>query len=227
MDETMLANFNARVKKGDRLFVLGDFAYKAKAAYYLNRLNCKNVWLIRGNHDNRPSKREGFSEIKDYHVESYDIGEQHKKKVVMFHYPILEWDQWHRGSWHLYGHVHGQRSGPRGIHPTEYRLDIGVDCHDFKPLSLGEIAWLMATVQWEDPKKLWEKEGSSKGTRIEPAPENFRVALAELMREDFVDQWWNLPNEGFGGKSAKQVYLDGQEDRIWEMIQCVRTGHPL
>ena len=219
MDETMLANFNAQVGRSDRLFVLGDFAFKAKASYYLNRLTCKNVWLIKGNHDHRPTPRDGFTKVIDYHTESYDVGEERKKKIVMFHYPILEWDQWHRGSWHLYGHVHGQRSGKQGLHPTEYRLDVGVDCHDFKPLCVSEIAWLMGTVKWKDPFKKWEADGILwKGPRDQMPPENLLMALSEIMREDYIEQWWNKPNEGFGGQSARDIYLNGEEERIWGMI---------
>jgi hypothetical protein len=29
----------------------------------------------------------------------------------MFHYPIHEWDQMHRGAVHFYGHVHGGHTG--------------------------------------------------------------------------------------------------------------------
>lgn len=227
MDETILANINKVVTRSDRLICLGDFSFKEKSSYYLNRLICKNVWLIKGNHDYRPSPRDGFTQVLDYLEEKYDIGEKQKKRVCMFHYPILEWNQWHRQSWHLYGHVHGQRSGPRGTHPTQYRLDVGVDCHDFKPLTIHEISWLMGSVKWEDPFEKWEKDGKLwKGKRDEAPPENIRVALAELMREDYVDQWWNKPSEGFDGRSARDVYLEGQESLIWAMIQRVRTGEP-
>jgi len=44
-------------------------------------------------------------------------------KIVMFHYPIAEWDQMHRGSLHFYGHLHG---GNSGLEP--YRaLDVAMD----------------------------------------------------------------------------------------------------
>jgi hypothetical protein len=41
----------------------------------------------------------------------------------MFHYPIAEWDQMHRGSVHFHGHLHGGVSGLE-----KYRCrDMGMD----------------------------------------------------------------------------------------------------
>jgi hypothetical protein len=41
----------------------------------------------------------------------------------MFHYPIAEWDQMHRGSVHFHGHLHGNVSGME-----KYRCrDMGMD----------------------------------------------------------------------------------------------------
>ena len=53
-------------------------------------------------------------------------------KVVMFHYPIAEWDQMHRGSVHFHGHLHGSVSGME-----RYRcIDVGMDSHDCYPIKL-------------------------------------------------------------------------------------------
>jgi calcineurin-like phosphoesterase family protein len=57
--------------------------------------------------------------------------------VTMFHYPIAEWDQMHRGSVHLHGHLHGGVSGLE-----QYRArDVGMD-------ATGQIAvsmdWIVA-----------------------------------------------------------------------------------
>lgn len=41
--------------------------------------------------------------------------------VVMFHYPIEEWNDRHKSSYHLFGHVHGRIPHGNG------RLDVGID----------------------------------------------------------------------------------------------------
>ena len=63
MDDTMIRNINERVKENDTLFFIGDFclsrsseasdAPKKAFIYYRNKLKCKNIIFIAGNHDNR------------------------------------------------------------------------------------------------------------------------------------------------------------------------------
>jgi len=161
----MIASFNRKVKHSDRLFILGDFAWGHLAPNYLRRLNCQNVWLITGNHDKRPSERMGFAKVIPYYEEKFQLpGEKRAKLMCLFHYPILEWNGSHRGSWHLYGHVHGSRSGKFGMEPDKYRMDIGVDNHNFEPRSILEIHELFKQVNWRDPlagKERWKPEGKT------------------------------------------------------------------
>lgn len=149
MDTTIIDNINAKVGKSDRLFCLGDFCFKSQASDYLKRIVCKNVWLIKGNHDYKPSQKDGFAQVLDYHEEKYDIGEKHKKRVVMFHYPILEWNQSFRGSYMLFGHVHGNRNKQ---YQNQYGLDVGVDSHSFSPLSFDDIHEIMKSKNVKLPK---------------------------------------------------------------------------
>jgi calcineurin-like phosphoesterase family protein len=61
-------------------------------------------------------------------------------KIVMFHYPISEWDQMHRGSLHFFGHVHGGDSGME-----KYRCrDVGMDATGMIAVSME---WAIANVK--------------------------------------------------------------------------------
>ncbi len=111
MREKMIADWNASVAQDDETFILGDFAFlPAKDAVdILRRLNGTKI-LIEGNHDrkllNDPAFRKEFREVHPY------LRYNHNGQIViMFHYPIHEWDQMHRGAVHFYGHVHGGRTG--------------------------------------------------------------------------------------------------------------------
>jgi len=57
------------------------------------------------------------------------------------------WRGEYRGTWHLYGHSHGN------LPDEEDRLafDIGVDCHQFYPLSYEEVKGIMKTKKWNPP----------------------------------------------------------------------------
>lgn len=123
MNEAMIQEWNAVVKQGDHTYILGDvcFAPWEKAVGFLSRLNGTKT-LVAGNHDKKLLKsrefRDQFVEIRDY----LDIS-VNGTKVVMFHYPIAEWDQMHRGAVHLHGHLHGGTSGLES-----YRArDVGMD----------------------------------------------------------------------------------------------------
>lgn len=130
MNRTMIENINECVLKQDKLYVIGDFSFRGgRPKDYLDEINCKNVILIRGNHDNRKDE-EGFSEVHDYLKIKHG-----KNKIIMFHYPMMSWECSFHGSVHFFGHVHGNLNGKtKGYN----MLDVGVDSHEFKPLKIDD-----------------------------------------------------------------------------------------
>jgi calcineurin-like phosphoesterase family protein len=123
MNEMMIAAWNSKVTVEDTVYILGDigFSQPSSLVSILNRLNGEKI-LIVGNHDAKALKnaafRSCFKEIHEYLKTTID-----GQTVIMFHYPIYEWDQLHRGSIHLYGHVHGHDVALKG----ERAMDVGVD----------------------------------------------------------------------------------------------------
>jgi calcineurin-like phosphoesterase family protein len=128
MNNAMAEEWNNRVEPNDLVYILGDVAFMSgsDAGRIVNRLNGTKI-LIEGNHDKKTLKDatffNAFKEVHKYLDINYD-----GHKIVMFHYPIAEWDQMHRGALHFHGHLHGDSSGLE-----QYRaLDVGMD-------STGEI----------------------------------------------------------------------------------------
>ena len=163
MDATILENINKQVGVDDRLFVIGDFCWHNRQKEYLNRLTCRNVVLIRGNHDfkgnydlRKSHKIQGYEQFAGVydHYELKVTVKGQPQFIVMYHYPTLEWNRWHHGSWHLFGHVHGKRCQD---FENELAIDAGVDVHDFKPLSVNDVARIMSEKDWESPKVRWAK----------------------------------------------------------------------
>ena len=141
MDQQLLDNINAAVSPSDTLYHLGDFArYHRAIAAYRSRIRCRNVVLVLGNHD--PQTRNGEPKMRflDMFSRVYVrlrirpmVGGM-KRTLVLSHNAMRTWDNSHRGSWNLFGHSHGQLPGmPR-------TLDVGVDAHGFRPISLPEVA---------------------------------------------------------------------------------------
>lgn len=122
MDEKIIQYWNQDVSHDDTVYILGDvsFAGREDSIKIMKRLNGKKI-LITGNHDKKL--------LKDYHfrlcfdqVHDYLELNHYKHKLVMFHFPIWEWNQIHRGAIHFHGHVHG---GPTGI--LGRIKDVGMD----------------------------------------------------------------------------------------------------
>ncbi len=135
MGEALIRNWNAVVPRDGQVFVLGDMFWKKgdmeKCERVMQRLNGKK-WLVAGNHD--LFSREdylalGFEDARDYLEASLE-----KQVLVLSHYPLLEWNGFYRGYWHLHGHVHG-----RGSHFSFRALDVGVDANNYVPLTWREV----------------------------------------------------------------------------------------
>ncbi len=74
-EEMLIAKWNAVVKAGDHIIILGDYAFKG-IKEYTRRLN-GNIELVRGNHDKRSSHAyydAGFSYVYDTITQHDDIG---------------------------------------------------------------------------------------------------------------------------------------------------------
>jgi calcineurin-like phosphoesterase family protein len=115
MDKYMIKQWNATIKGGDTVIVLGDmFATKDanKINSILNKLNGK-FCLITGNHDVEWMKVEGVNLDKFEWIRSYSELNDGKKMVIVSHYPIFCYNHQHlkdsngaNRAYMLYGHVH-------------------------------------------------------------------------------------------------------------------------
>lgn len=128
MHESIIADWNSKVKTDDIIFHLGDFSFagKEKTEAVISRLNGNIVWVL-GNHDTKV-----FGQM-DYETHHYLEVTFDKTKVCMMHYPISAWNRQGRGSVMLHGHCHG------GFSPKGRCMDVGWD-------SVGEIIKLKSAV---------------------------------------------------------------------------------
>ena len=147
MNEVMVANINDRVAKGDTIYHLGDWSFGPRskpdiqlqrAIDFRSRIKCKNIILIFGNHDylrDNPEFRALFTKTADI-LQIYDPFI--KQKIVLCHYAMRVWNASHHGRYHIYAHSHGH------LDPTNtFSFDVGVDCHNFCPISSNDIARIM------------------------------------------------------------------------------------
>lgn len=133
MNETIIANHNSVVSPDDEVYFLGDFALKVNPNMVnniLRRLNGK-LFLIPGSHDKR------FDEwdltVLPRIFELPLPGERYK--LVMCHYPMRSWPASFHGAPHIFGHVHSRLDNVA----TGLSIDVGVDSHNFTPVSLEYV----------------------------------------------------------------------------------------
>ena len=154
MDEALISNWNAEVKPNDEVYHLGDVAFcqSDKLKSILQRLNGRKH-LIWGNHDQVIQKDRSLQELfvwcRHYHEISIPSAtDKYPLKIVLFHFPILEWNRGHHGAIHLHGHTHGKckypwgEAGEHGVVESKI-LDVGVDVQGYKPISVDRVIELV------------------------------------------------------------------------------------
>lgn len=102
-DEALIENWNKMVKKGDTVYVLGDFAWKDHN-HYLMALSGSKI-LILGNHDKASREvYKNFTEVHEFGCRKKIFGQD----ITLCHYALRSWPSSYHGSWHIWGHSHGR-----------------------------------------------------------------------------------------------------------------------
>lgn len=142
MNSAIVDRINSKVGQEDTLIMLGDVAFGGfeNIGIFLDRLVCKNIYLILGNHDHhikndRGYIKERFIAVKDYAELNID-GEN----FVLCHYPLASWHGLNKGVIHLHGHVHLSLQNKWG---NGKKLDVGLDGNNLYPYSITEIVHMM------------------------------------------------------------------------------------
>ena len=144
MADALLANVNARVSEGDTLYVLGDFSYRlslADARAVRERIRCRDVRLVPGNHDRDWENPLAPLSCGVFVVEPPIVClKEEGRKLVLSHYPQMDWRGLGHGSIHLHGHIHATRAYNEWNRSEGLlRYDVGVDANGYAPVSLEEV----------------------------------------------------------------------------------------
>jgi calcineurin-like phosphoesterase family protein len=152
MNSALVEGINKYVQEDDVLYHLGDWSFggEANILNFRNLLICKNIHLIRGNHDEHIGSDlcftdsgdlfdplQLFSSVND--VLTLKLG---KTKIFLSHYSHRVWSGSHKGVIHLYGHSHSS------IPDLGKSMDVGVDVAkkmfgEYRPFSIDEIMRIM------------------------------------------------------------------------------------
>lgn len=153
MDAELIRRWNAKVGKGDLVFVLGDMIWKTRnsdAETLIRSLNGQIV-LIKGNHDrflHNAKAKNALAGVKDYDDICVNLEDGTDRRVVLCHYyiPFYNGHRWQ--AVHLHGHSHSseeylieeaikQKLRQDGFETRSYNV---VCMHwNYEPVTLDEI----------------------------------------------------------------------------------------
>ena len=147
-DEYIINLFHNQVKRGDHVYILGDFILSnqetsRKIIQRIKSKGCK-LHLIVGNHDKSTQKfYNDFESIELIKVVNFKktvfpfLDEDFQ--IVMCHYPMKSWFNKCRGSLMCYGHVHD--NSPWMDDTNDLTLNVGFDCPicNYQLLSLEQV----------------------------------------------------------------------------------------
>jgi len=136
MNTAIVNNINEVVGQDDILIHLGDWSFGGyeQIREFWDRLVCKNIHLILGNHDHHIDRNRDGSQGLFQSVSHYNTVEIGDYKFQLMHYPISSWDGLNKGVMHLHGHCHLPTNKRFGVGK---RMDVGMDGHpEFRPYNL-------------------------------------------------------------------------------------------
>lgn len=130
MAERFFEQTNKVLEKGDRLWILGDFAWRASnvGKWIMRFKRSVQINFVLGNHDAKSIKNH-VSLCKDMaytKLSGFLVGPH---KCHLSHYPLFSWRAKEHGAYHFYGHSHGRSEETLNkICSKRLSMDIGIDC---------------------------------------------------------------------------------------------------
>lgn len=133
MNAAIVNNINEVVMQDDICICLGDWSFGGFKSIreFWDRIVCKNIHLVLGNHDHHIERNRGGVQGLFKSVSHYNTLEMGQLKFRLMHYPISSWDGLNKGIMHLHGHCHLPTNKRFGLGK---RMDVGMDGHpEFRP----------------------------------------------------------------------------------------------
>lgn len=131
--------------------------------------------------------------------------------IVLCHFPIAEWNQYYRGAWHIYGHIHKSAKGCYQYLADKRALNAGCMINHYTPATIEQ---LVKNNQMFRENYLWEAYGDHEGLkRLEDGTWIFPSKILGT-GEEFIDEGnihWAF-SEWFRTGLIYHFYVDGERD---------------
>lgn len=153
MDAELIRRWNAKVGKGDIVYVLGDLIWKSRnsdAPQLIKSLNGQII-LIKGNHDrflHNAQAKAALAAVKDYDDICVTLEDGSVRRCILSHYFMPFYNGHRYQAIHLHGHSHvsqeadwerkfAEELNQSGFHNHIY--NVGCMYWNYEPVTLDEI----------------------------------------------------------------------------------------
>lgn len=145
-EKEIIRRWNNKVTNEDTVNILGDLVRDdcMEELNIFKRLN-GHKHLIIGNHDEMLFDKIRSSDLFES-IAFIKVIMDNDKKVCLCHYPLMDWTEFNRGDYHVFGHVHNKTiaNGKAYQQIKQYYQDkptynCGVDVIDYEPVTLEEL----------------------------------------------------------------------------------------
>jgi calcineurin-like phosphoesterase family protein len=192
MDKFLIERWNQTVSNLDEVYHMGDFCSgtTTDVIRYLRALNFKKLYFIWGNHDGNLQLVKGiishYDDLKDRVVflGDYVFKTINGQEIALLHYAMRVWDRSHYGSWHVYGHSHGNLPDD----PNSRSIDVGIDCHNYKPIAFERLKELMLEKNFVPIDHHGRVEGGGTGQSKEDFLKSERRRRYLELKEEFKNE---------------------------------------
>ncbi len=153
MDAELIRRWNAKVGKGDIVYVLGDMIWKTRNGVAEDLIKSLNgqIILIKGNHDrflHNAGAKNALAGVKDYEDISVTLEDGTVRRCILSHYFMPFYIGHRHNAIHLHGHSHNTEEHLYELEITELLrqkgytpriVNVGCMHWNYEPVTLDEI----------------------------------------------------------------------------------------
>ena len=138
MNETLIMNWNAKVRDDDLVYVLGDMFWGEPVREILDKLKGNIIYIPA----QEWSHEKAVLKYQDRFVKIAPLmavkANEYSTYITFCHYCLRTWPRSHYNSWHVFAHSHGRLPAIGKSH------DAGVDNNKFFPLTFDELCSIIS-----------------------------------------------------------------------------------
>lgn len=147
MNDALIENWNRKVSANDDTYIVGDFYDFDKCSVnkpydFISKLKGRKH-LILGNHDSYIlDDKDALNCLTSVHYSLivFDVYKGRKVSIDVRHHPTPVWNAQHKGSWHIYAHVHNSEIDVQKYMASRGNAyNCGCMINNFVPATLEEL----------------------------------------------------------------------------------------